>query len=71
MKRALVTGAAGFVGRWLCGALLKNGWEVTAAAQGSTDPETSGVDGPWGSLKALRWHAGDLRDGHISARAGD
>lgn len=62
MKRALVTGAAGFVGRWLSAALLRDGWEVTAAAQESTDPAASGVDGPWGSLKALEWRTGDLRD---------
>jgi GDP-4-dehydro-6-deoxy-D-mannose reductase len=30
-RRALVTGAAGFVGQWLCRALLADGWDVVGA----------------------------------------
>jgi GDP-4-dehydro-6-deoxy-D-mannose reductase len=34
-QRALVTGAGGFVGRWLCQLLVESGWHVTGA---SPDP---------------------------------
>lgn len=30
-RRALVTGAAGFVGQWLCRSLLEEGWDVVGA----------------------------------------
>jgi UDP-glucose 4-epimerase len=30
VRRALVTGGAGFIGRWVCRALLDDGWAVTA-----------------------------------------
>lgn len=32
MRRALVTGASGFVGPWLCRALLREGWDVTGVS---------------------------------------
>jgi GDP-4-dehydro-6-deoxy-D-mannose reductase len=58
--RVLVTGAAGFVGRWLCAALVARGDDVagttldTIPAGGST--ETSGAGA------AVAWHRVDLRD---------
>lgn len=37
MRRALVTGASGFVGQWVCRALLRKGWEVTGVSLASRD----------------------------------
>jgi nucleoside-diphosphate-sugar epimerase len=34
VRRALVTGAGGFVGQWLCRALLRDGWSVTGTTIG-------------------------------------
>ncbi|HEX2780356.1 MAG TPA: GDP-mannose 4,6-dehydratase [Gemmatimonadaceae bacterium] len=57
-RRALVTGAAGFVGQWLCRALLAEGWDVVGAgvaAQPSagtlTEEET----------RSVRWLLADVR----------
>lgn len=52
-SRALVTGAAGFVGRYLVRALRDGGWEVTgtALAPGAESDDTE-----------TRWVYGDLRD---------
>lgn len=50
--RALVTGAAGFVGRHLTAALLADGWTVTG-----TTPEAGDALDP-----AVTWVRGDLRD---------
>jgi GDP-4-dehydro-6-deoxy-D-mannose reductase len=56
--RALVTGAAGFAGQWLCRELLHSGWEVwgtrldDALPPGALDSETG---------DAVRWWEGDLR----------
>jgi GDP-4-dehydro-6-deoxy-D-mannose reductase len=62
--RALVTGAAGFVGQWLCKALLADGYAVTGVAleqhpvQRSLTPAES---------QAIRWQVADLRDGGVWA----
>jgi len=56
--RALVTGAAGFAGQWLCRELLHAGWEVWGTRlddtlpPGALDKEAS---------DAVHWWAGDLR----------
>jgi GDP-4-dehydro-6-deoxy-D-mannose reductase len=55
--RALVTGAAGFVGRWLTQALRADGVEVVGLAL-TEYPAESAADG----MAALTWRAGDLRD---------
>jgi len=62
--RALVTGAAGFAGQWLCRELLHSGWEVwgtrldDALPPGALDSEAS---------NPVRWWEGDLR-GATAAR---
>ena len=57
MKRALVTGATGFVGQWLCRALLRDGWDVTglslAPPRGHTLSEHE--------RNSIRWIEQDLR----------
>ena len=56
MPNALITGAAGFVGRWLSRALVERGWDVTGAA---LEP---------GADDTIRWVAGDVRDpAHLAA----
>lgn len=62
MKRALVTGAAGFVGRWLCAALAREGWSVTASAHSQSDIASAHTEGPWGSLAGVQWATGDVRE---------
>lgn len=58
VTRALVTGAAGFAGQWLCRALLRDGWEVTGASL--TGPTPGGVlDAD--ERAAVRWVSADLR----------
>lgn len=62
MKRALVTGAAGFVGKWLSAALVQDGWSVTACAHSESDVHAAQSPGPWGSLQQISWKTGDIRD---------
>jgi nucleoside-diphosphate-sugar epimerase len=50
VKRVLVTGATGFVGRWALPELLARGYEVHACSFGD----------PGDAPAAVRWHPGDL-----------
>lgn len=38
-RRALVTGAAGFVGQWLCRSLVADGWDVVGAGIAAQPPD--------------------------------
>ncbi|MDQ6886303.1 MAG: GDP-mannose 4,6-dehydratase [Gemmatimonadota bacterium] len=55
--RALVTGAAGFVGQWMCRELLQRGWDVTATIFG--DLPTGALDPD--ERRVVRWVPTDLR----------
>jgi GDP-4-dehydro-6-deoxy-D-mannose reductase len=68
--RALVTGAAGFVGRWLTDALRDQGTEVTGLAL--DDAVTARVmrEGR-ASTTPMSWRLGDLRDATIVQAAVD
>ena len=57
-KRALVTGAAGFVGQYVARRLLADGWEVTGAS--NTAPSSGGVLSA-SERAAVRWESLDLR----------
>lgn len=61
MARALVTGAAGFVGRWLTRALAEQGHTVHGMRLGGGGAEAAGrADGVADGV--AEWHLGDLRD---------
>ena len=64
-RRALVTGAGGFVGQWLCRDLVRQGWHVVGSSL---------TDAPLGVLSpmehsAVDWRLGDLRDSAVIERA--
>jgi GDP-4-dehydro-6-deoxy-D-mannose reductase len=54
----LVTGAAGFAGRWLVRRLVDDGWDVTGTALSLPD----GDDVLGDARAAVQWIAGDVRD---------
>lgn len=56
--RALVTGAAGFAGQWLCRELLHSGWDVWGARLDDALPGGA-LDAD--AAKAIHWWRGDLR----------
>jgi GDP-4-dehydro-6-deoxy-D-mannose reductase len=57
VRRALITGADGFVGQWLAKALLAQGWQVTGTAFKALPPRgTLSAE----EREAIRWEVGDL-----------
>jgi GDP-4-dehydro-6-deoxy-D-mannose reductase len=56
MTRALVTGAAGFVGRWLSAEMVRQGMHVTGLTSTPYAPASSGDP-----LSAVEWRLGDVR----------
>lgn len=57
-RRALVTGAAGFVGQWLCRALLADGWHVVGAGIAAF-PATGILDDA--EKRTVEWALADVR----------
>ncbi|HEY7407468.1 MAG TPA: NAD-dependent epimerase/dehydratase family protein, partial [Gemmatimonadaceae bacterium] len=57
--RALVTGAAGFVGQWVSREMVERGWEVAGTSLEDAPPTTRPND----PLAAVRWHTADVRRG--------
>ncbi|MBL0172666.1 MAG: GDP-mannose 4,6-dehydratase [Gemmatimonadaceae bacterium] len=72
--RALITGAAGFVGQWLTRALREAGMEVTglALADDVTSrviADTKQTDDHSAARSSLTWRTGDLRDNRFVQEA--
>ncbi len=59
-RRALVTGAGGFVGRWLCRELAGAGWDVTGTTLAGAGDE---------ALPEVTWRVEDLSDGESAHHA--
>lgn len=64
-RRALITGAAGFVGQWLCRELLTAGWEVVGAGIAAQPPDGILTRDERGSV---RWLLADVRNQSDLAR---
>jgi GDP-4-dehydro-6-deoxy-D-mannose reductase len=60
--RALVTGAGGFVGRWLCRELVHAGWHVVGSTLG---------DAAQDALPEVEWRAEDLTEAGVAERVVD
>ncbi|HJU66870.1 MAG TPA: GDP-mannose 4,6-dehydratase [Gemmatimonadaceae bacterium] len=56
-RRALVTGAAGFVGQWVGRELVERGWDVSGTCLEDAPP----VAAPNDPLASVRWHVADVR----------
>ena len=64
--KALVTGAGGFVGQWLCRALLRDGWAVAATTHGPLPlPGVMTAS----EIASVAWRTIDLRTGPHERRA--
>ena len=57
--RALITGAAGFVGQWVGRELVERGWDVSGAVLEAMPPSIRPND----PLISVRWHRADVRRG--------
>lgn len=62
--RALVTGAAGFVGQWAGRELIERGWDVTGTCMEDAPPRVPPND----PLAAVRWQVADVRQSADLAR---
>jgi GDP-4-dehydro-6-deoxy-D-mannose reductase len=60
MARAFITGASGFVGPWLCQALLADAWDVVAGTHGPAEADAGPADF---DRDAVQWIPCDVRDG--------
>jgi GDP-4-dehydro-6-deoxy-D-mannose reductase len=66
--KALVTGAGGFAGQWLCRDLSRQGWSVTGTT--FDGPPAAGVIAPE-DLAEITWRRDDLRESAAAALALD
>lgn len=65
-KRALITGASGFVGGWLADFLLRSGYQVSALVRNPANATHLAFDAEAHSLELIR---GDLKDNAALAQA--
>lgn len=68
MKRALVTGAGGFAGQWLCRDLVRHGWAVTGSSL-TGDPGAGVIAGE--DHAGVIWRREDLRTAGVAEGAID